>query len=547
MLPRFLKSLCTGGLIFGTIFFCASLSPSLVPRTFVMQGALSGACFALGYGLGVGWRWLWRYMGLPELRQQYQRPITVLIAFLCTGAAIWFLWKTSAWQNSVRHLMGLGPVTKANSVEICLIAIVTFLVLVLLARAFKMAVRYTSNIADRFMPRRVALVIGLAITLAAIWSIANGALLRFALHRIDASYAAIDALIEPEHERPTDPSMTGSAASFIAWNKLGRMGRRFVTAGATASEIEAFTHKPALTPIRVYAGLNTAGTVEERAALALEEMKRVGGFERSILVVVTPTGTGWIDPSAMAPLEILHNGDVASVAMQYSYLTSPLSLLIEPGYGAEAAKALFSAIYGYWTTLPKDHRPKLYLQGLSLGSLNSERSASLFEIFADPIQGAVWSGPPFVNPIWSQVTASRNAGSPAWLPRFRDGSMIRFMNQDGINAPADAPWGPIRIIYLQYASDATTFFAPQYAYRRPDWLDAPRGPDVSPQLQWFPFVTMLQLGVDMMLADTTPMGYGHVIAPEHYLDAWIAVTAPEGWSADQIAKLKEYLIKRSGR
>jgi uncharacterized membrane protein len=443
--------------------------------------------------------------------------------------------------------MGIGPVTKANSVEICLIAIVTFLVLVLFARVFKKAVHYASTIADRFMPRRVARVIGIAITLLAFWSIATGTLLRFTLHRIDSSYAAIDALIEPDHERPTAPLMTGSAASFIDWNELGRMGRRFVAEGPTASEIEAVTHQSALTPIRVYAGINNADTVEKRAALALEEMKRVGGFERSILVVVTPTGTGWVDPSAMAPLEFLHNGDVASIAMQYSYLSSPLSLLIEPDYGANAARALFSAVYGYWTSLPKEHRPKLYLQGLSLGSLNSERSANLFEIFADPIQGAVWSGPPFVNAVWNQVTASRNAGSPAWLPRFRDGSMFRFMNQDGITGPADAPWGPIRIVYLQYASDATTFFAPQYAYRRPTWLDAPRGPDVSPQLQWFPFVTMLQLAVDMMLANSTPMGYGHIFAPEHYLDAWVAVTAPKGWSPDRIAKLKEYLIKQSGR
>jgi uncharacterized membrane protein len=222
-------------------------------------------------------------------------------------------------------------------------------------------------------------------------------------------------------------------------------------------------------------------------------------------------------------------------------------LLIEPDYGAEAARALFSAVYGYWTSLPKDHRPRFYLQGLSLGSLNSERSTDLFEILADPIQGAVWSGPPFANRIWSLVTADRNPDSPAWLPRFRDGSMFRFMNQDGFNVPADTPWGPLRIVYLQYASDATSFFAPRYTYSRPDWLKAPRGRDVSPQLRWFPVVTMLQLAVDMMLANATPMGYGHVFAPEHYLDAWLAVTAPQGWTPERIAELKALLIKRSGR
>lgn len=52
----------------------------------------------------------------------------------------------------------------------------------------------------------------------------------------------------------------------------------------------------------------------------------------------------------------------------------------------------------------------------------------------------------------------------------------------------------------------------------------PRGPDVSPSLRWFPALTMLQLLVDMAIATSSPMGYGHVYAPQHYIDGWIAVT-----------------------
>ena len=73
---------------------------------------------------------------------------------------------------------------------------------------------------------------------------------------------------------------------------------------------------------------------QARAKLALDELKRQHGFDRSILIMITPTGTGWIDPAAMDSVEYLHDGDVASVAMQYSYLNSPLSLLFQPEYGA---------------------------------------------------------------------------------------------------------------------------------------------------------------------------------------------------------------------
>ena len=88
-------------------------------------------------------------------------------------------------------------------------------------------------------------------------------------------------------------------------------------------------------PLRVYVGLNSAETVEDRAALALDEMIRVGAFDRSVLVVTVPTGTGWMDPAAMDTLEYLHGGDTAIVGVQYSYLTSWISLLVEPGFGTE--------------------------------------------------------------------------------------------------------------------------------------------------------------------------------------------------------------------
>jgi uncharacterized membrane protein len=74
----------------------------------------------------------------------------------------------------------------------------------------------------------------------------------------------------------------------------------------------------------VYVGLNSADSAEDRARLALEELMRAGGFERSVLLLATPTGTGWVDPAAQDTVEYLHRGDIASVAVQYSYLNSPL-------------------------------------------------------------------------------------------------------------------------------------------------------------------------------------------------------------------------------
>jgi uncharacterized membrane protein len=377
------------------------------------------------------------------------------------------------------------------------------------------------------------------------WSIASNVLVRTAFNALDSSFRELDVLLEPERPQPTAAGKTGSPASLVKWKELGRMGRRFIASGPTAAEISAVTGQAAQEPVRVYVGLAARDTAQARAQLALEELKRQHGFERKVLIVVTPTGTGWIDPAAMDTVEYLHHGDVASVAMQYSYLNSPLSLLFQPEYGAEAARTLFAEIYGYWTTLPKDSRPKLYLHGLSLGALNSEKSAELFETIGDPIAGALWSGPPFASRIWRSVTDNRNPGTTAWLPEFRDSRFVRFMNQNGPTVAPDAPWGPMRIVYLQYASDAITFFDYRDAYQAPAWMSEPRGSDVSPELRWYPVVTMLQLALDMAVANGTPMGFGHVYAPEHYVDAWVAVTDVHDWPDDALAKLKAQLAAKA--
>ncbi|MET4797495.1 putative membrane protein [Bradyrhizobium sp. LB11.1] len=541
LIRRQLLSLSGVGLMLGALFFAAALTPTLIPRSYLTQGTLAGGCFAIGYFAGVLWRRLWHYLELPEPSAHARSIANALVAAFCVLVVIVFLWRTAEWQNSIRTVMKMAPVETAHPFKVCAIALITFVVLLVLGRLFTLIARFLAARIRHVIPRKVANVIGVLIAALLFWSIASNVLIRTAFNALDSSFREIDARLEPERPQPTAAERTGSAASLVKWMQLGRMGRRFIASGPTAAEITAVTGSPARNPVRVYVGLGSGDTAQVRARLALDELKRQHGFERKVLIIITPTGTGWIDPAAMDTVEYLHHGDVASVAMQYSYLNSPLSLLFQPEYGAEAARALFAEIYGFWTTLPKDGRPKLYLHGLSLGALNSEKSADLFETIGDPIAGALWSGAPFASRIWSSVTANRNPGSPAWLPEFRDGRFVRFMNQNGPTVPPDTPWGPMRVVYLQYASDAITFFAYRDAYRPPAWMSAPRGPDVSPELRWYPIITMLQLALDMAVANGTPMGFGHVYAPEHYVDAWVAVTDVHDWSDDALTRLKSHL------
>jgi uncharacterized membrane protein len=534
---RFGRSFSAIGLLLGTLCFAASLTPSLIPRSFLLQGVLSGCSLAAGYGIGVFVRWLWSWLELPKPGGRIDLAVKFGAATVFAIVALRFLWKAAEWQNSIRFLMGMEPVDTAHPFEVGLIALLVFLALIGIGRLFNLLFGLLSRRIGGFASRPVANIVGAVVAVTLFWSVIDGVLLRAGLRVADSSFRTMDELVEDASARPTDPNKTGSETSLIDWKGIGRAGREFVAQGPTKDAIQAFLGHDAVEPIRVYAGLNSAETPEERAKLALAELKRVGGFDRSVLVIITPTGTGWVDPPAMNTVEYLHGGDVASVAIQYSYLASWLSLLVEPDYGNEAARALFTEVYGYWTTLPRDKRPRLYLFGLSLGALNSQRSADLFDVLGDPLQGALWSGPPFPSSMWSSVTRRREPGSPAWLPRFGNGSVIRFTAQkDALDIPG-AEWGPMRIVYLQYASDAITFFEPASAYREPAWMAEPRGPDVSPELRWYPLVTFFQLLLDVMTATTTPMGYGHVYAPQHYIDAWVEVTDVR-WTPEEIDRLK---------
>ena len=106
---------------------------------------------------------------------------------------------------------------------------------------------------------------------------------------------------------------TGSTASLLNWDEMGRYGREFVATAPSTGDLERFTDQLVRKPVRVYVGLRSGG-FEERPELALQELKRVNAFERTILILNTPTGSGWVDQAAIQPVEYLFRGDIATVS-----------------------------------------------------------------------------------------------------------------------------------------------------------------------------------------------------------------------------------------
>ncbi|UMG91514.1 alpha/beta-hydrolase family protein [Nocardioides sp. TF02-7] len=299
------------------------------------------------------------------------------------------------------------------------------------------------------------------------------------------------------------------------------------------------TGRPALEPIRAYAGLESAEDVEERAALAVADLERAGGLDRRRLLVVTTTGTGWVEPSAAAGFEYVADGDAAIVSIQYSHLPSWMSFLVDAVRAREAGRTLFDTVYERVSQLPLDERPELYVFGESLGSFGAEEAFSGEYDLANRTAGALFVGPPSFNPLYRGFVEDRDPGSPEIEPRYREGRIVRFTTRAG--RPDDVgPWTRSRVLYLQHASDPVTWWSPDLLLSRPDWLEEERGSDVPDSMRWIPLVTFLQVSADLAAAFSTQPGHGHNFSGEHAA-AWVTVMQPEGWTAAMTDRLRAML------
>lgn len=527
-------------LMFGLFFFAASLTPSLIPRGALVQGILGGIVIALGYLLGQIIWLIWRAADFPPLRGKVALIFNLLLAAAALGLTAWTVAFSLDWQNALRIKMGLEPVETQHLLVILIVATLVFAVLYLMGALVALLFKWIRSRFYRFMPPRRANVLGVVAVVLILFIATRDGILDFVVTGLDESYETAQKLFDDAPPRPITPTKTGSAESLVDWSAMGQPGRDFILSGPDAEAISSFTGKPAVDPIRVYVGRANGETPEERAELALAELKRQKAFERDVLIVTSPTGTGWMDPGSHDPVEYMHNGNIATVGAQYSYLQSPLALILETRTGLDQATALLEVVHRYWKTLPEDSRPRLYAHGLSLGAWSSMYATNLFRLVDDPINGAFWAGPPFPSDLWNYVQNARNPGSPWVLPTIENGSLVRYASHYADASRAEADWGRMRIVFLQYSSDPIVFYDPFSVWRAPPWMNDPPAEDVSEHLTFMPVVTQFQLALDMALSFGAPPGHGHAYFAQDYIEPWLQVTAPEDWTAEDTNRLKAH-------
>lgn len=525
------------GTAFGLIMIWLSMTPSLLPRGPLFQGLVSGACGAVGYMLGVFGVWLVRYMRSKTTSPAPpRRAWWVLVAVGIVGMLVMIAW-FHRWQDDVRDLMGVPRLSWHDHPLAALIAIVTLFVLVEFGQLVRRVVVWLAHQLGRVLPPRVSGIIAVALLVALTIAILNGVVVRFAMSTLNKTFAAVNDEESPENPAPTSILRSGGPESLVTWSSLGHQGRIFVGGGPTVEQLSKFNGAPAKEPIRAYAGLNSADGIRATAELAARELQRQGGLDRDVIAVATTTGTGWINEAEADALEYMFNGDTAIVSMQYSFLPSWISFLVDKENARQAGQALFEAVDELVRAMPEAQRPKLVVFGESLGSFGGEAPFLSLNNLVARTDGALFSGPTFNNTIWEDLTRDRDKGSPMWLPIYDDGYNARFAARpDNLNRP-DEQWPGVRVGYLQHASDPIAWWNPDLLFREPDWLKEPRGYDVLPSVRWIPVVTFLQVSADMAVAIDVPDGHGHRYVRD-VVNAWAAVLQPPGWTPEKTAQLR---------
>ncbi|HEY7263816.1 MAG TPA: alpha/beta-hydrolase family protein [Trebonia sp.] len=498
---------------------------------------MSGITTVIGYAIGtlIGWllRSLIPWSPGPAVRRAGRwtllaAAIVLIPLFGVLGAG---------WQHDIRELVEASQPSEARYILVVIVSILIAAALLTVARGIRSLVRMVARQLRRFIPQRAATATAVLVVFLILGFLATGVLPRAAIGAANSVFGGIDAGTALGISQPTDALRSGSPESLVPWSTLGRQGRTFVDTGPTEAEIKQFTGTSAMEPIRVYVGLKSAPSLVDESALAVRELERTGAFSRKVLVVATTTGTGWLNPALIDPLEYMYGGDTSVVAVQYSFPPSWISFLVDKAPAQEAGRDLFDAVYDKWHQLPAGQRPALVVFGESLGSFGGEAAFSGTEDIRDRTSGVFWVGPTNTNTLWSRFTAGRDPGSPEWRPVYQGGRTVRFASSGAQLEAEGQGWQQPRVVYLQNPSDPIVWWSWQLAFHQPDWLRDGHPPDVSSAMHWYPVVTFWQVAADLALATAVPAGHGHSYGMLQGAAAWASIVPPPGWTDARTAEL----------
>jgi uncharacterized membrane protein len=321
-----------------------------------------------------------------------------------------------------------------------------------------------------------------------------------------------DAIEAAYNVPPEVENVSGGPRSLVAWEPLSREGRRFVGMALSASEITEVMDEPAVDPLRLYVGLESAGDPGSRVDLMLDEMLHMGAYERGTICVFAPTGSGYVNYVATETVEYLTRGDVASICLQYSKRPSFMSL-DKVALGRMQIRDFLRAISMRIQMMPEGQRPRLLLFGESLGSHVSQDAflhRGVQGLHAMGIEAAVWLGTPHASE-WRHSIVD-HPPLPDDLAEIASPAELQALGEERLKE--------LRYCLLTHHEDPIPKFTPKLIVQKPKWLGDPaeREPGLPKETVWTPYGTFLSVGIDLLNAMNIKPGQFHAFAHDYRSD-----------------------------
>lgn len=521
------------GVVGALVMYGVSVSPSLLARSWQWHAVASGVLSAVGYIVGLT---IQRFYALvvPRLGVEITAPKSVSIAFravLLLGFFLWFLrWLLQSYRERKRanHLVGMRGETLGEYLLGTFCAFILMLALLGIAWGLQWIGRAIVIVLSRWMPMVFALALSLLILVVIVYALTSQVLLKLGINFFTRHARKMNNRTAKGIVQPQVPERSGSPQSYSSWRTVGGQGRVFLGRGPSRADIEAVTGCSAMEPIRVYAGMPEEGqSLQSAADLVVEELHRTGAFDRSVILIATSTGSGWVDEWQVQPVEYLTRGNCATASMQYSFVPSSINFLTDLDVSEEAAVILFETIRRAVDEIPEDRRPALFVCGESLGAYASQHVFSGIVDVLSRTDGALWVGTPAFTPMHSELTAIRHRGSPEVAPVVANGRHVRFVNVpenlwSDVYGRELGDWNFPRVVYAQHPSDPVVWWNSELVWHKPDWISEKVDGDVSLRMQYTRGATYIQVLVDMPVAGTAPGGHGHTYH-EELIPLWEAI------------------------
>src|SRR5215207_3373947 len=345
---------------------------------------------------------------------------------------------------------------------------------------------------------------------------------------------------------PASPLVSGSEQSLLPFADLGQQGRRYVTDVVTPQLIQQVMGEDAVAqPIRAYVGFNSEPLYQTgRAELALAELDRTGAFDRSYLLLVSPTGTGWVDQTMIEAAELLTRGDIATCCIQYARYPSFLSIQ-KVALGRGQFRLLLWGVTQRLAGLPPERRPRVLVFGESLGAWTSSdvimyQGIEGFDHYG--IDRALWVGLPWLAK-WSRSGMAR--GSSTLVPQ---GTVEVFDRQEQLAELSAEDKARLRAVVLSHDNDPIAVLGPDIIVQRPTWLaHGDRGRGVPSGMSWMPLITFIQTATDAFVSMLAVPGEFRSDGHDYRADMAGFVRDAYGFPAatdEQLARIQDVLQER---